>query len=101
MVVMSQRAPTAAPRWLNVPAATTSLDMKGQVTLLEFTAHWCGPCKESYPGINRLRAKYEPRGFRVVLATELYGYFQTEHNLDAATEIERDRAYFAKHHLNV
>ena len=62
--------------------------MKGKVTLLEFSAHWCGPCKESYPGINRLRAKYESQGFRVVLATELYGYFSAERNLDAGS---RDR----------
>ena len=84
-----------------MPAGPASVDMKGHVTLLEFTAHWCGPCKESYPGINRLRERYGPKGFRVVLATQLYGYFQTEQNLDAATEIERDRTYFAEHHLDV
>ncbi len=75
--------------------------MKGQVTLLEFSAHWCGPCKESYPGINRLRATYGARGFRVVLATQLYGYFGSERNLDAETEFARDRDYFAEHGLNV
>ena len=47
------------------------MPMTGAVTLLEFTAHWCGPCKESYPGVKRLLAKYGPQGFRVVLATEL------------------------------
>jgi len=39
-------------------AANTTIPMTGAVTLLEFTAHWCGPCKESYPGINRLLEKY-------------------------------------------
>ena len=94
-------ASITAPRFLNAPAGTTSIDMKGHVTLLEFTAHWCGPCKESYPGINRLRAKYQSQGFRVVLATQLYGYFQAERDIDAAAEIERDRGYFAEHHLDV
>ena len=94
-------ASITAPRFLNAPAGTTKIDMKGHVTLLEFTAHWCGPCKESYPGINRLRAKFESRGFRVVLATQIYGYFQTERTIDAAMEIERDRTYFAEHHLDV
>lgn len=101
LLVGTVGAPITAPRWLNMPEGATSLDMKGHVTLLEFTAHWCGPCKESYPGINRLRERFGPRGFRVVLATQLYGYFQTERNLDADTEFERDRAYFAEHHLNV
>ena len=75
--------------------------MTGAVTLLEFTAHWCGPCKESYPGVKRLLAKYGPQGFRVVLATELYGYFGTERPLTPEAEFERDREYFAHEGLTV
>lgn len=89
-----------APRWLNAPANTT-LPMTGSVTLLEFTAHWCGPCKESYPGIKRLLAKYGPQGFRVVMATELYGYFGSERPLTPDVEYERDREYWAHEGLNV
>ena len=76
LLVGTQGAPITAPTWLNGepgPASPTSLDMKGHVTLLEFTAHWCGPCKESSPGINRLRERFGSKGFRVVLATRLYG----------------------------
>jgi thiol-disulfide isomerase/thioredoxin len=75
--------------------------MPGAVTLLEFTAHWCGPCKESYPGVKRLLAKFGPQGFRVVLATELYGYFDLDRNLSAEVEFERDRKYFADEGLIV
>ena len=88
--------PISAPTWFNMPEGKTSLEMPGAVTLLEFTAHWCGPCKESYPGIKRLLAKYGPQGFRVVFATELYGYFGTEQKLPPDVEIERDREYFVK-----
>jgi thiol-disulfide isomerase/thioredoxin len=87
-------APITAPRWLNAPANTT-MPMTGAVTLLEFTAHWCGPCKESYPGVKRMLAKYGPRGFRVVMATELYGYFGADRPLTAEVEFERDREYWA------
>ena len=93
-------APIAAPRWLNAPPNTT-IPMTGAVTLLEFTAHWCGPCKESYPGVKRLLAKYEPKGFRVVLATELYGYFENEGNLSAEQEFDRDRDYWGREVPNV
>ena len=55
-------APIKAPRWLNAPSDLTEMAMDGAVTLLEFTAHWCGPCRESYPGINRLRQQYGRRG---------------------------------------
>jgi thiol-disulfide isomerase/thioredoxin len=93
-------APITAAHWLNMPAGA-SLDLKGKVTLLEFSAHWCQPCRESYPGVNRLRAKYGPQGFQVVLATQFYGYFQTERPLTPEVEFERDRAYFAEHGLDV
>ncbi len=94
-------APITAPRWLNRAAGHPALDLKGKVTLLSFTAHWCGPCRESYPGINRLRAKYGKDGFQVVLATQLYGFFQAERPLTAEAEVERDEAYFAGHGLDV
>ena len=100
-LVGTAAAPIKAPVWLNAPAGMTEMPMTGYVTLLEFTAHWCGPCRESYPGINRLRARYEPSGFRVVLATRLYGYFASEQDLDAAAEVVRDREYFTKHEMSV
>ncbi|HUR19772.1 MAG TPA: TlpA disulfide reductase family protein, partial [Vicinamibacterales bacterium] len=99
-LVDTPAAPIAAPRWLNAPANTT-ITMPGDVTLLEFTAHWCGPCKESYPGVKRLLAKYGSRGFRVVLATELYGYFGNERPLTPEAEFERDREYWAHEGLAV
>jgi thiol-disulfide isomerase/thioredoxin len=86
---------------LNLADGGTTLDLKGKVTLLSFTAHWCGPCRESYPGINRLRARYGTDGFQVVLATQLYGFFKDERPLPAEAEIERDRTYFAEHGLDV
>jgi hypothetical protein len=101
LLVGTPAAPIVAPRWLNAPAGTSSLALEGKVTLLEFSAHWCGPCRESYPGINRLRAQFAGQGFQVVLATRLYGYFQSERPLAAAAEFERDRGYFAEHHLDV
>ena len=94
-------ADITAPRWLNGPEGKTALAMPGQVTLLEFSAHWCTPCKESYPGVNRLRQRYGSRGFRAVLATQLYGYFEQEQNLDPQAEFERDRKYYAEHGMNV
>src|SRR5262249_15998482 len=83
------------------PAGTTSIDLKGKVTLLEFSAHWCVPCRESYPGVNRLRATYGPKGFQVIIATELYGYFAQERPLVADAEYARDKDYFAEHGLAV
>jgi thiol-disulfide isomerase/thioredoxin len=97
-LVGTPAAAIKAPVWFN-GQPTNELSMEGSVTLLEFTAHWCGPCRESYPGVNRLRAKYGSQGFRVVLATQLYGYFKTEQKLAPEVEIARDKAYFAEHEM--
>jgi thiol-disulfide isomerase/thioredoxin len=96
MLVGTVATPISAPRWLNMPEGRTTIDMPGAVTLLEFTAHWCGPCRESYPGLKRLLARYGPRGFRIVFATELYGYFGNDRNLPPEAEFEQDREHFTQ-----
>ncbi len=90
-------APIEAPRWLNGTPTGNRIDPKGQVTWVQFTAHWCGPCKESYPGVVRLQQKYGPKGFRVVMATQLYGYFEQQRNLNDAAELAAITDYFPKH----
>lgn len=94
-----------APRWLNAPPGTKDLAMTGAVTLLEFTAHWCGPCRESYPGVNRLRHQFGPKGFRAVMVTRYWGYYsqdgKIERSLAPEDELKRDVGYFQGHHLDV
>jgi thiol-disulfide isomerase/thioredoxin len=84
----------AAPSWLN-RATTQPMDLTGTVTLLQFTAHWCGPCKESYPGMKRLEQRFGKDGLKVVFYTRTYGYFGSERGLTPEQEIERDRTYYA------
>jgi thiol-disulfide isomerase/thioredoxin len=91
----------SAPRWLNVPSDMKEMAMDGQVTLLEFTAHWCGPCRESYPGINRLREQFGAKGFRVVMVTRYWGYYSQDGKLAPDDELKRDVTYFQGHHLDV
>ena len=39
---------------------------KNKVTLVDFLASWCGPCRKSLPGVKRLYEKYKKKGFGVV-----------------------------------
>jgi len=86
-----------APTWLNVNGPTTKLEMTGAVTWLQFTAHWCGPCRESYPAVVRMQQQFGARGFRVVMATQLYGYFESRRNLAPADELVAIKEYFPQH----
>jgi len=86
-----------APTWLGAPAGTTKLEMPGGVTWLQFTAHWCGPCREAYPAAVRLQKQFGGRGFRVVMATQYYGFFESRRDLSPADELTSIRDYFPKH----
>lgn len=97
-LIGTKAEPISAEWWINTDAKTVISPAPGRVTLIEFTAHWCGPCKNSYPGISGLAEKFKGKAFDGVMVTSLYGYIGTRQNLTPAQEIEADKVYFGTEH---
>ena len=84
--------------WLNTPAETKQLELPGKVTLIQFTAHWCVPCKKSYPAMMKYHNQYAKAGLRVVFSTELYGFFEKQQDLKPEAEMAANRGYYLEHY---
>ena len=93
--LIGTRAVDISPKWwINTDAKKVSAPAPGKVTLIEFTAHWCGPCKNSYPGLNGLAERYKGKDFQGIMVTQLYGYLGVQRSLTPEQEIAADRIYY-------
>ena len=54
------------PSLAGYEVAGTFPSMKGKVVLIDFWASWCGPCKASFPVLDRLQQEFGDKGFLVV-----------------------------------
>ena len=68
LALAASHAPAHAPK-LSLPGRgeTVSLDStSARVTLVDFWASWCVPCRKSFPWMATLHERYHERGLRIV-----------------------------------
>lgn len=58
----------AAPAFsLSGPSGTVKLEhYQGKLVYIDFWASWCGPCRQSFPWMNEMQARYGGQGLQVI-----------------------------------
>jgi len=67
-------------------------ELRGQVVLLDFWAPWCGPCRVTFPRLQKWHESYKAKGLVILGVTNFFGHAEGK-ELTRAQELDYLRTF--------
>ncbi|HXH60545.1 MAG TPA: TlpA disulfide reductase family protein [Fimbriimonadaceae bacterium] len=78
--------------------------LKGKVVILDFFAHWCGPCKAAFPDMRKMYDDLKGQGLEIVGLTTYYGFYGQDNaqkrDMDKDVEFTKMYGFTQEHNIN-
>ncbi len=72
---------------------------RGKYVILDFFAHWCGPCIRAFPEMIDLYKELHSKGVEIFSLTRFYGYYKLERNISQDLEFSKVMEFKNEHNL--